>query len=446
MNQVDPNVVILNQAWALLWDPTSKFYLPTVLQNGGSFGNTTLPPMTQVALDDMDSIPLYSSNTWGDVEISLTGLNLSGLPSVQNQSFTPAPDASSVSGTVAFGSLTFSGLYEVLGSGLVGCAMDIARTKATPPPGGAGASAGPPPSNMDLARQYRDQLVAQSGNNGITLVSTYYDHNDTINTILNQNNPFTRAWPLATPSGPGLNTAHYMGVTNTAAQNPTSPDYQVGDEGYNIHGYYMQTLLLRTAELYANGSTDPENPYVALQNAIVGFKCHTMKHQQPMTVGAVMDTVQNTDQQCDPGAMVEHDLARRGREMAERDFAMWHNQAMAAEAARVGQATTYRSNGAFVFDFGMPTVTFNGTVAISGIPPQQTMTVTLTSLTAAIPNVDIELLSGTDPTFTADAQDHIHDAIWFQKTIGLRLNAKLGSPKVLNYLSSLFNQAINSLG
>ena len=446
MSNGNPNAVILNKAWALLWQPTSSYYLPTILKNGATFGGTTIPPMSQLPLNDIKSLPLYSSNFWGNVSISLTGLVLSGLPSIQNQSFTPSSNAASVTATVAFGSLTFGGNYEVVGSGIAGCAMSMGWAKAY-----SGATAGddPPPANMDLARQYRDQLVNQPGLNGLSLVSTYYDQNDTINTILSQNNAFTRAWPLAHPSGgPNLTTAFYMGVTNAAGENPGSPLYPVGYVDYDVHAYYMQTVLLATALDYADGSKDAENPYVALADAIKGFKGYTLtKKDDPMTVNAVMDTVQNTPPMSAAAlaAVPETEAARIGREMAERDYPRWRNEAMAAEAARTFQGTTYTSSGSFSFGFSMPTVTFTGTVMVSGIPPHETMTITLTSLTASIPNVDIQLLNGTDANFTRDAQAQINNAEWFQKNIGLKVNTELGSPTVLSYVSNLFNQALNNI-
>lgn len=447
----NPNVAILDQAWAMLWEPTSDYYLPTILQKGGTFGKTTIPAMATVAVSDITAIPLYSSDTWGDVSIDLTSLQLSGLPSIQNGSFTPASDASSISAVVAFGSLTFSGSYEVTGSGLAGCAMDMAGSQAGgggPIPPETGDAAGVEddgPTNMDLARQYRDQLVQQSGANGTTMVSTYYDHNDTMNYILNRSNAFTLAWP--TEATNDKTTRDFMQQTNAAAQNPKDQNYQIGDDDYNSHAMMMQNVLISTSFGYADSPTDPENPFVALATDTAAFRGNTIPYQQPSTVGTVMDTVQNATPltTAQLATMEESPLARAARIRGERVFAKWDAVAKAREAARIEQATTYKSSGDFSFTFGMPTLTWSGTVAISGMQPLETMTVTVTTLTANVPNVTINLLTGTDQAFTSDAQSQINDATWFQKTIGTKVNAELGSASVLSYFSGVINQALISI-
>ncbi|HET7505707.1 MAG TPA: hypothetical protein VFK02_32025 [Kofleriaceae bacterium] len=445
---MNPNVLILQKAWALLWDPSSSYYLPNILQNGGTFGTTTIPSLAQVTIPDVPAIPLYSSSTWGDVDITLSSMLLSGLPAIQAQAFVPASDASSVSATVAFSKLTFAGLYKVDGTGLVGCGMDLAESSAYQGGGAGAASAqgsGPPPANMDLARGYRDQL-AQT-NNGIALVSKYYDHNDTVNLILGQDNAFTEAWPGNAPTNPPANnTWYYMQVTSNAGANPGDPSYQVGGNniGYLTHSAYMQSMLIGTCQYYAKQDPDNAEQYLALASDASTFQGYTNQYPDPMTVDEVLSAVQNTTPMSAAAlaAVREPDAVRIGREAAARDFDALHNRALARHAARVAQATTYKSTGRFQFSFAMPTLTLTGTVAISGIPPSQTLTVTLTGLTAAIPSIAIDLLTGTDPSFTADAQDQINNAQWFQKVLGTKLNAQLGSASVLSYLSGIFNQAI----
>ncbi|MEI9918537.1 MAG: hypothetical protein WDO14_07020 [Bacteroidota bacterium] len=445
MNTPNPNVVILNRAWAMLWDPKSSFYIPGVLAKGGTFGNVTIPPLQTLALKNMDNVPLYSSSFWGNVEISLDGMTLSGIPQVNGTAFTPSDDASQITGTIAFSNLILGGSYKVVGSGLVGCAMDLGLEKIM----GVGTKADrtansslDPPSNLDLARQYRDQLVKQGGN-GVQLVSTYYDQNDTINTILTGSNAFTAAWPNAKTDD--HDTKYYMEQTNAAAQNPDNPAYTVGGDGYNMHAFYMQSIMLAVAINMANGSTDPDNPYVSLQKSIICFKKPAAANDQQQTVGSVMQTVQNAPTPECSLNVPESDVERKAREMAEKDYPMWEAKA-AAEAASVAAAiTTYTSSGAFEFGFAMPTITFNGTVTIGGISPNVTMTISITSLSSVIPNVAIILLVGTDPALTSDAQEKINNAVWFQQNIGLKVQGALNQQSLLNTISNIFNQAIISI-
>jgi hypothetical protein len=448
----DPNVTILNNAWALLWRPSSAYYLPTVLANGATFGSTHIPSMSKVDVPDIGTIPLYSSDTWGNVSIKLTSATLSGLPSVQNQSFTPSSDARSVAAIVAFGELTFAGTYEVDGTGLVGCAMTWAESQAYGPygPGGAEAEVGEPvpPQNMDLARQYRDQLT--NSNHGVALISKYYDHNDTVNLVLGQNNAFTRRWPGGvTPQAP--KTPYYMQMTANATANPGDPDYAIGgnDTGYQEHGAYMQGLLIATCQYYEQNDPVNAEAYAALATDAATFKGYTDQYPDPMTADQVMAAVQNAQPMPseDLAAVPEPEPVRRGRLAAERDFPELQRAAMAEEAAQAAALNTYTSTGDFSFSFPMPTLTFTGGVTINGIPPNQILTAKLTSLSAAIPTIKITLLTNTDPNLAADAQSQIDNAQWFQKVLGTNVNAKLGSDQVLTYLSGVINQAIaNILG
>jgi hypothetical protein len=449
----NPNVVILNKAWGQLWDNTTPYYLPKILANGGTFGKTVIPPMQTVNVPPISPIPLYSSDIWGNVTITLSSVTLTGLPSIQAQSFTPSSDATSVQAVVAFGKLDFAGSYEVIGTGLVGCAMDLAQSSAYQHAGRAGdgddddSSAGQPipPQEMDLARQYRDSLVQSE--NGTALIASYYDHNDTVNWIMNQENAFTEAWPYNAPTNPpDRTTAYYMQVTANATANPDDPNYTVGgnNAGYQSHGGYMQGMLIGTCHYYADNDPEHADACRSLASDTATFRGYTNMYPNPMTADAVMSAVDNTQRMSaeELAAIPEPEGVRLGREAAERDFDELHNRAMAKRAARLQQGTTYRSTGQFGFSFAMPTLTFSGTVAISGIPPKQILTVTLNSLSAAIPNVAIDLLTGSDPNFTADARRKIRDAQWFQQVLGTKVNAELGSASVRDYLSSVFNQAI----
>jgi hypothetical protein len=299
------------------------------------------------------------------------------------------------------------------------------------------------PSSMDLARQYRDQLVGQSGTNGTTLVATYYDHNDTITKILNDPTQwFTQKWPGSVP-GSTKKTADYMAQSDAAGRNPDNSAYVVGDDDYVTHAGYMSTALKATCNTLRNGSTDPENPYFALATATVAFAKHTHPYSAPSTFNTVMGHVQ-TGSPMTPEQMaaVEEPAAfRRGRELAERDHAEWLAKGgpEAADEAGTAAPTTFKDQGTFSVTFALPTLTFSGTVTA-------TPSVTLTALSADAPSIDIRLSGGSDPDFENEVQSKIDDAEWFQTTIGTKINAQLGSPAMLQYLSQVINQALASRG
>ncbi|MCR9255493.1 MAG: hypothetical protein NXI16_05295 [Alphaproteobacteria bacterium] len=444
----NPNVAILKQAWNLIWDSSSQYYLPSLLKNGGTIGGDKIEPMQSTTLSDIKNIPIYKSSTWGDVDISLTSLVLSGLPSIQKKSFTPADDASSVTIEVVFQSLDFKGNFEADGKGLTGCAMDEAEANANPqpiPPELAAASSG---DNMTLATQYRGNLMS-GGGGGPSLVATYYDNNDPMYQITSGTNSFTEAWknyPTA-----GQKTSYYMAVTNAAASNPDNNSFTVGDTNYNSHAIYMQTMFYKeTINRIPNGISAEEaqdDPFSNLKEAILGFKGHALPQAYQRTVGSVMTTVSNTNPN---GASLaepieEPDWAREAREAAERDYPKWAAQAAEKEQAKVDQITTYTSTGNFDFTFTSPTITFTGTVTITGTPPNETLTVDVTKLSADIPNIKINLLNGSDPSFTSDVQSELNDADWFQSTLGTQVNNSLGAENVRNQLSTIINKALASL-
>jgi hypothetical protein len=205
-------------------------------------------------------------------------------------------------------------------------------------------------------------------------------------------------------------------------------------------------MLVGTCHYYKNDPVHGD-ACTALAHDAATFQGYTNLYPDPMTADQVMTAVQNTPQMSaeELARVPEPEAVRHARLAAERDFPRLQRAAHAERAARQAQATTYKSTGHFSFGFAMPTLTFSGTVTASGIQPRLTLTVTLTKLSADIPNVAIRFLTNTDPAFAADAQSYIDDAQWFQKVLGAGVNSRLGSADVLSYLSGVVNQAITNI-
>jgi hypothetical protein len=441
MNRSGGGAAILDQAWALLWRQASPYYLAEVLDHGATFGRTVIPPLAAMTVPDIGPVPLYTSATWGNVSITLSSMTLAGLTSIQDHGFTSSADANSVAATVAFGELTFSGSYQVNGTSPARPAVDMAESLAYPDDGAAAV----PPGDVDLARYWRDQLLQSE--NGITLVGKYYDHNETVSRILSQNNGFTRGWPYNAPTNPpSQNTAYYMQMTSEAAAHPENSHYTVGgeDTGYLTHAAYMQGLLIGTCQYYEGTDRDHADDYHRLADDASEFQGYTSPYLDPMTVKSVMSEVKNHRPMTaeELAAVPEPEAVRLGREAAERDFPALQRSALAEQAAREQQAARYQSTGRFSADLAVPTLSLIGAVAVSGHPPLRRLSVALTSRPAEISGLQIALLAGTDPDFTADAQARLDGAPWFQRVLGSRLAARLGSAEVLDYLSGVFNQAI----
>lgn len=446
----DPLSGILNQAWALLWRPDSPWHLPTTLARGGNFGRTVMHPMAAITIPDTGPVPLYSSDTRGNVSIALSSMTLDGLASIADHGLTWPGGTGAIQATVALGDLTFSGSYQADAAGPAMTTLEIA-TSLGRSRGAAGEE--PPAANIALARDYRDQLLrpGRSGN-GAVLVGKYYDHNDTVNRIFSDKNGFTSAWPGSAPGNPpAQNTAYYMDMTADAASHPGDPDYTVGGDDYLMHGVYMQTLLIKACQDYEQQDPDHAADYRALADDAARFQGNvngfTNDNPGPVTVDVVMSAVTNTHQMPDAelAAIPEPEAVRRGREAAEQDFPALQRRALAERAAREQQVTRAQTTGRFSAEIAMPAVTLSGTVAVTGAPPFYQVSVEFTALSAPLPSPRIALAAGTDADFTAEVQARLDRAQWFQRVLGTRLRADAGSPQTLRYLSGLFNQAISAV-
>ena len=422
---------LLNLAWEQLWSPGSEHYAPRVLQNGGTFRSMSLSPLGWITLPDIGSLPLYHSAPRGGVQVQLSSIRVAGLPSIEPVSEGFSCEGASATATVGFPSIELSGEYRIEGS-------------RSPAAGISFATTAPPAQNIDLAEQYRDKLVQST--NGMSLVSSYYDQNDTINWVLGQPNSFTQAWPSHQTNE--HNTEYFMEITALAANTQSSSSFTVGDPDFQSHGYFMQSMLLQTIQDYQNNPpTDPESPdpesFQGLAENINGFGGYTRQFQSPMTVNEVMTKVQNQAPMSpeELRAVPEPEVARRARELAEREFPVYHQRALAQRAEIAARRVRYESRGRFGFAFSLPAVTLSGT--LSG--PRKIPGLKLTVLRANTPRITIQLLTGTAMDFTHEAQVQLDRTTWFQQLLAAKIDAHLGSPHVLSYLSNLFHQALLSI-
>jgi hypothetical protein len=439
----DPNEVIMQAAWARLWKVATKYYLPSIIVDGAQGNGIVVDPLGRLVIADTGTIPLYQSDTWGSVSVELTEGLVGGLDTLANGGMTYDPQSGAFSATVSIGCLTFGGNYAVSADGAVGCAIDSAAIllKGVSPPGPAIASAAAgigDQSDLDLAVGYRDQLVGFD--NGLDLVSTYYDNNETLDYIVSNDTLFQQAWTLYETAGQG--TAYYAQQTATAAANPHDSAAIVGDENYRFHAAYMRATLFKRV-VYYQGQGDPDGRYQALATAIIGFKGQTDPYTQPMTAGQVMEQVAKpTPPTRADGARGEDSVEARAERQAELDEPMWEERARALEAERAASETAAPTpvKGHFDDSVAVASVTIDGSVAVTGTPPNTSLLVSLAGLTADVPPIAIELQG--DSKLLSETQNAIARSSWFQQLLAKKIKDELGSQTVLSYLSNRVNQAI----
>jgi hypothetical protein len=455
MSNGDPNQLLMQLAWARLWTPGTPYYMPDAIVNGAQGNGVTVNPLGQLEIADTGPIPLVNSDTWGRLSVDLSNSIVGGLNTMADGGMTYTPSTGAFAATISIGQAQFSGGYTVSGSGVTGCAVESAGAllKAMSPAPDAMTSAAQDvgdDGDMDLARSYRDQLVSSDA--GLDQVASYYDNNETFNEIVTGTNAFSAAWPNATPTGPGKDSAYFAAQTSTAAQNPTDPDATVGDEDYRLHSYFMQEIMLRV--LLANKRQDGDKYDLAAQ-ATLSFKGETKSPSAPQ--GAVpVATVMNALGASPPGvaevaphietdagaAARNRELAERAEQLVERDFPMWERRAAAErrrqEAERAESASSI--SGSFTDQFTVPSATITGTILVVGVSPNTSLQATISSLDASIPAIKVTL-SGSGGMLDA-AQNAIANAHWFQDLLTKKVHDRLNQPDILSWLTDRVNQAI----
>jgi hypothetical protein len=464
MTNGDPNQVLMQLAWKRLWKPGTPYYLPNAILHGAQGNGVTVDALGRLDIADTGQIPLVDSDTWGKLSVDLQDATVAGLDTMADGGMTYTPASGAFRATISIAQAVFAGNYAVSGSGITGCAVESASSllKAMSPKGDAMTAAAEgvgDDGELDVARNYRDQLVTSSA--GLDHVASYYDNNETFNEIVTgQNGPnaFTMAWPNATPMGAGKNSAYFAAQTSNAAQNPLDPNATVGDEDYRGHSFYMQGIMLKTLLGYKKQAGDK---YDQAAQATLGFHGEVTSPEAPqgaVTVGTVMEAVGTTppptyaatgggappepDAVTGNGATPSSEIAERAAALVEEDYPHWEAEAAKErermEAERAATATSI--SGQFIDQFTVPAATISGTIEVVGVSPNTSLQATLTGLDAQIPKISVTL-SGSGGMLDA-AQNAIANASWFQDILTKKVHDRLNQQDILGWLTARVNQSI----
>ena len=486
LNNDDCNLV--NQLWTYLDNPQSgDFYLGNIIRNGlkNDLLNIDIKPFSMVQVGD---VPRQTMFEWAleYMGISMSDTVLAGLDSYQGGALTCTPTSAtntSVTLTLNFGALFFTGNYDVGVSGVTGCAIataaaitggNVSADRVLMAPGDT-PTPGSEDQQLDLARWFRDDETRglPSSENGRALLGAYYLQQDTINKVTAA--PTTGAAlyrqtlgkQRATADAVNASTAYYKDQTGTApAPIGESTQYQGGFQS----SFYLQMATQQLAEqegveLEAEVAAASDNEYAQLSNAMNHFKAQVLGFQKskPGTqqAAAVMAYI--------PTASVDTNVgvARHCDEFAQSVgipiidpetqaivkylplFAIDRERALTAYAGvrnAVADKAWFNVKGAFS-DIAQ-SVAF--TVETSFTNTGGSLTATVTSMNLQIGPLLIVLGNkdgfSSEPTLYDRITNWIANTDSFQDTLKSKLNGGLNSDAMLANVQEALNGGLKKLG
>lgn len=446
----DGNVpeAILKIIWGMLWNKNGPFYLPNLIANGGD----SIGPLGDRPVKDLGPFALFDKDPWGTVSISLKDANVSGLSTIGDGGFTFDSSTQIFTAKLNFQQVNYNGRYVIDGSGLAGCAVaGVTGLLGLFP--GRGAAASEHGSEFDdehivLARNYQSQLVNSPA--GLSLVGSYYDNNDAMNEIVRGQTYFNHQFPRFKTAG--KTSRDYADQTTAAARAPDDPMKTVGDANYKMHAFLMQTIFSRSAQDLYVTTKDPK--YTQAATATLNFKSEV--DNAPIhgatTVSNVMKTVQDSapiDLKSPAPRPTQPPPAEylAALEEIEADHARWlkshtpkpFSELQAAAALNLGE-------GRFWDQFTVPSLTVSGTVTTTGEPPNISLVVNLTKISASIPQLNIALSTDLPGTLYETVVNALANANFVKDLMNTQVNDSLASPTVLSYLNDVINKAIAKVG
>jgi hypothetical protein len=472
--------ILLRLAWRQLWKPGTPYYLPAAVASGASGNGVVVPRLAERPVPDLGPYNLFSADPWGDVSIALRENVLDGLPTIADGGFSYDDDTRAYAAKVTFGALEFSGQYFLAGDGLAGCALAsisgllheiptlaAARSGETPLPGDEPQ----PPEQVQiaLAQDYRSRLVRSEA--GLDLVARYYDNNEAMNEIASGQNVFTANFTTVTTTADGerVNSVDLANRTTAAAKNPSDPDETVGDTAYRAHSYTMQILFARACETAYRSTHDTK--YTNAGDASTDFATLVINRGPAAAVTAdqVMDSVHAADRDDPTWALLRRrpgdapadyaELGLRPPQEASEEYrlAMEAAQQIIDEWEASGRESLFSwevaeraagtdgvpiGYGTFSDHISGPSLTVNGSVNYTGTPTSLTLTISVDSITADLPEIDIQL-AGNPGTLYDRVVGALAQATFVKELLRKKLQAVVSDQSVRTYLQDRVNQSIS---
>lgn len=454
--------IILKAAWKLLWTPGTNYYLPNVMKNGLKWKGINIPPLEGSSVQDLGPVSLYKDAALGYISLKMNNNKINGLPSISDRGLAYEDPTHTLTLSIGFGELIFGGKYEVESGGVVGCAIGTANGLL----GGSHAAEmlAASNSNIDLAYQYRDKLSDPANPNGNKLVDTYYEQNDTINSIvLAQNdvvngkkNPsngfFKDAWLRYTTKG--NDTAYYLKNTSNAAQNPDDTNTGFNDDNFNQHGFYLESVLTIEANAMAKLG-DPRG--AALYNSIFSNAGNSslLSEAQSYNGNSINNFMGYVKEGGSESLAPKNLAATRLRKMtiyeeaseaAQASHKEWldnnrHEEYAAAVTSFASTGYVSQITGSFADKFALPVITMTAKISNEA----NYLVVDITDLSATIPLLDIRLEPDNASPLNTKVQNVIANAGFMKTLIKTKVAAGMNSDTVKNYLSDRLNDAIKKI-
>jgi hypothetical protein len=391
-------------------------------------------------LPDLDlpmeaSFPLFDAEPWGQVSLSFRQCRISNLTYRPKRGVTFDSDAISVS--VQFGRVALNGKWNATASPRRANAIETAWMLLQHP------DAADSDPNLQLAQNYRDQLVTSAG--GLLMVGTYYDDNDTMDTVIQNSPTFQQSWSNFTytskTTGKTYTTTDLANMTATGAQNPDTAG--VGGADYNAASNILRGYFL-TAVLNSQGYSNSDPAYVKLASDVATFSGATsasgLMGPQPVSVNQVMSYVTSSTPPTGPLAapeMPEIDaIVAQGWAKAEREV----EQKKAHEFTRTGTSEA-SWHGEIDDALDPPPVLFSGKVVVTGSLPRVALHVRFTSAEVKVPRVDFTL-SGEPGALLDRIRTELAKSKYIGDLAAQRIADRISSPQVLKTVSDLFNAAL----
>jgi len=296
---------VLNLLWTkLLWNPTSKYYLPTVIKNGLNdpvFG-INVSPFSTVDIGTLPEITMFKEPVLGYMKLILSDSKLSGLDTVAQGTLTcddSNPNQTDFTLTLPFGKLDYSGGYTVnAGGGIGGCAIAagaaILGGKASESIVGylAGLETDDPVNqNIEQSLWYRQPLAEQS--NGQVMLGAYYTSNPQIYDLVQEPGSIlaqsmTAANVNKTTNEVNAATTYYYNEQNGLANAEASAP-EIGTIDQYSSGALPSAYTVIMCNEKINSGQDPDGKYAKLKNHVVHFtnatKYYNTKHSNTQPIG-----------------------------------------------------------------------------------------------------------------------------------------------------------------
>lgn len=245
-------------AWEALWDKTKPYYLPTTILNGlTQGGKVVVDKMGNIIIADTGSVPFAYGGK--NITAEFKNNSIQGFETIADDGFTYDYKSTNFSAVVGFTGLKVTGEYSAeLASGATGCALNAVKavTGGSFSPMALVATSGD--ADVDLADDYRDGLLDHPL--GRVFVTSYYQNNETFNTLF-QNSNVQTTWNGHETGGQG--SQYYMDHVSTALQPENrdtvpvtvAPNGSAGDgqpSYFDLHGLYMSVYLSTLSGRYGD--------------------------------------------------------------------------------------------------------------------------------------------------------------------------------------------------